>query len=64
MKFLELAEETEKALASICDAALKAGGLAVHHLVNQLTSKIKQDSAHIDVPPSPVISDSSPESQG
>lgn len=41
MKFLEITEDVEKALVSIFDGALKAGGLAVHHLINQVTGQIK-----------------------
>jgi hypothetical protein len=49
MKFLELTEEAEKALAQVVDHALKAGGLAVHHLVNQVMSTLK------DKPPEPPV---------
>lgn len=40
-KILEITEETDKILVNICDAALKAGGMQIHGLVNQLINKIK-----------------------
>jgi hypothetical protein len=48
MKVLHLAEEAEKALAQVVDAALKAGGLQMHHVVAFLFTHIKDDAA---VPP-------------
>ncbi len=51
MKFLEITEDVEKVLVSIFDGALKSGGLAVHHLINQVTAAIKHAPAAPVVPP-------------
>ncbi len=48
MKLLYLTEEAEKVLSQIVDAALKAGGLPMHGLVNQLVSYMKEE-------PDPIV---------
>ena len=43
MKYIELDQEMEKTVHTICDAALKAGGMQVIALVNQLVASIQDD---------------------
>ncbi len=45
MKILELSAEAEKLLAQVVDAALKAGGLQMHHMVVELFKHIKESSS-------------------
>jgi len=40
-RIIEITEETDKLLVSICDQALKNGGFAVHSIVSQLINSIK-----------------------
>lgn len=42
-KYLEIDAEVEKLLHAVLDAALKAGGMMMHGIVNQLISSIKQE---------------------
>lgn len=41
-KILEVEGEAEKMLHAVLDAALKAGGMAMHGIVNQLINSIQQ----------------------
>jgi hypothetical protein len=41
-RVLEVEGEVEKLLHSVLDAALKAGGMQMHGIVNQLIAAIKQ----------------------
>ena len=47
MKTLELNEETEKLLAQVIDAALKAGGLQMHHIVKKLLEGVKDPQSDV-----------------
>ena len=47
MKYIELEQDTERTFFTICDAALKAGGMQMIGLINQLISAIKDDSARV-----------------
>lgn len=42
MKYLEIDQENDKALAIICDAALKAQGLQILPVVNQIVAAVKE----------------------
>ncbi len=42
MKYLEIDQENDKALAVLCDAALKSQGLQVLPFVNQIVSAVKE----------------------
>ena len=42
MKYIEINQDTDKLLATICDAALKAQGMQVMPLINQMISGIKE----------------------
>lgn len=44
MKYIEIEQEMDKTLHAICDAALKAGGMQMIGLINQLIAAIKDDS--------------------
>lgn len=43
MKYIELDQDMERTIHAICDAALKASGMQVVGLVNQLVANIKDD---------------------
>jgi hypothetical protein len=49
MKFLEINEESERHLVTVIDAALKSGGLQMHHVVNALFSFIKEKDTNLSV---------------
>jgi len=51
MKFLKISEEIEKHLVTIFDAALKAGGMQVHHQVHAVISSIQLPPEEIKEPP-------------
>jgi hypothetical protein len=43
MKYIEIEKEMDKNLHTLCDWALKAGGMQVFGLINQLLASIKED---------------------
>ena len=45
MKYIELTQEMDKTLSTICDAALKSAGMQAIALVNQLIQSIKDDAS-------------------
>jgi len=47
MKVLHITEELEKNLVTIFDAALKAGGFQVHHLIQGVITAIKQEDVAV-----------------
>jgi hypothetical protein len=47
MRYLEIEKDMERTLHEICDAALKAGGMQMIGLINQLIAAIKEDSARV-----------------
>ena len=48
MKYVEMTEEMDKTLSTICDAALKSAGMQAIALVNQLIQSIKDDASRAD----------------
>ena len=42
MKYIELNEETDKVLATLCDTALKGLGMQAMPMVNQILSSVKE----------------------
>ena len=57
MKILELTEEVEKHLVAVVDSALKAGGLQMHHVVNQLLAGVKEHKSDDVSSASAVVTD-------
>ena len=47
MKYLEIEKDMDRTLHAICDAALKAGGMQMIGLINQLIAAIKDDSTRV-----------------
>ncbi len=48
MKYIELTQEMDKTLSTICDAALKSAGMQAIALVNQLIQSIQDEAAKSD----------------
>lgn len=44
MKYIQVEQEMDRVLHSICDAALKSGGMQMIGLINQLLASIKDDA--------------------
>jgi hypothetical protein len=42
MKYIELNEETDKILATLCDTALKGQGMQAMPMINHVLSSIKE----------------------
>ena len=44
MRYIEIEEDMDRVLHTICDAALKAGGMQMIGLINQVLASIKDDA--------------------
>ncbi len=45
MKYIEIGQDMDRVLHAICDSALKAHGMQMIGLINQLLASIKDDAA-------------------
>lgn len=45
MKYIEIGQEMDRVLHAICDSALRANGMQMIGLINQLLASIKDDAA-------------------
>lgn len=54
MKTLKIDQDVEKLLATVCDAALKTGGMQLLGVVNQLLTSIQQSPSADAIEPAEI----------